>query len=107
MHRVHINTSPTYPTSPASPASPAPDKYIHALLRRRKSVFKYIPGFFGGGEVSYKYIIIGKYMYFSGTRQVFKYTSPEPEKPEQYLKTPSRPRRSILKDISYATEVII
>jgi len=31
-------------TSRASPASPAPDKCIKALLRRRKSVYKYLSG---------------------------------------------------------------
>ena len=35
---VYINTSP------ASPASPAPDMCIWALLRRRKSVYKYFSG---------------------------------------------------------------
>src|SRR6218665_1571599 len=39
---VYINTSP---------ASPAPDKCIYALLRHRKSVHKYFPGFSGAGEV--------------------------------------------------------
>jgi len=61
---------------------------INTYIRRRKGVFKYFPGFSGAGEVSHK-------EYFSGAREIFEYTSPAPEKPEKYLKTPFRPRRSV------------
>src|SRR6218665_558493 len=85
MQRVHINTYP---------ASPAPDKYMQALFRRRKCVYKYFS--FAGkvflntsqaspAQVSDKLYI---YKYFSGAGELFKYTSPAPEKPGKYLKTP-------------------
>ena len=109
---VYINTSPA---SSASPVSSAPDKCMYRhfsgagkvylntspvpercfqilprLLRRRRSVFKYLSG---AGEVFI-------YIYLSDT-------SPAPEKLGKYLKTPFQRRRSIYTQFSGAGEVLI
>src|SRR6218665_3718953 len=60
-------------------------------------VYKY---FSGAGEVSDK-------LYISGAGEIFKYTSPAPEKPGKYLKTPFRRRRSIYTHFSGIGEVLI
>ena len=52
-----------------------------------------IQGFSDAGEVSDKYI--------------YRNTSPAPEKPRKYLKTPFRHRRSIYTHFSSAGEVLI
>jgi len=94
-----------------SPAFPVPDKRILALLRRRKSVYKY---FYGAGKVflntSQASPAPERYqtsIYVSGAAEVFKYTSPAPQKPGKYLKTLFRRRRSIYSNFSGAGEVLI
>jgi len=108
---VNINASPA---SPASPDSPTPNKCIKALLRRRKSVYKYFSGagkvFSNTSQASpapegyqisiYIEILLRRrrslesiYTHFSGAGEVLIYTNlaperPEkPEKPEKYLYT--------------------
>src|SRR6218665_1684109 len=76
------------------------EKCVLILLRRRKAVFKYFPDFSGAGEV-----------YLDNSPAPEKYflydTSPAPEEPGKYLKTPFRRRRSIYTHFSGAGEVLI
>ena len=96
---VYINTSP---------ASPAPNKCIQALLRRWKSVYKYLSGagkvFLNTSQATpaperYMYqisicieILLRRrrsiYTYFFGVGEVLIYTYLAPERPEKYLYTP-------------------
>src|SRR6218665_3334915 len=79
--------------------TPSPSSVTY-FMDGPKGVFKYFPGFSGAGEVSDK-------KYYFGAEELFKYTSPAPEKPGKYLKTSFRRRRSIYTHFSGAGEVLI